>query len=334
MPTLSSTAANTVLSPPATDATRVPVRAPGLKERMLVRASLMNHDAQLRNFTPMRDRLVASGEDPNAKYREIQSARDRLAAEWKNLGPTASPLLSPALPGTSATSLPIAVPRVLGGPGLAPWLGYSGTVRMPPAQELENQWPDPYGVSGVIGTLTDGLLPNAGVLFTADLRTRAKAELWLHTWQYLILFPRPVVQSVLTYSFGMGVQVDLMGGFGSATFLSFLSLGETPNLTLEGITVHHDGFPLITNFDHAPPEAGGLNVTRSFHVGAGELPAVGVVVGVAAGLSEYSEIYLSPGADNFICLAEAIDPATGIGPVNTRGLVNFHYQPLPIATQA
>jgi hypothetical protein len=61
------------------------VNATGLEERMFVCAALMDHDAQLQNFTPLRDRLVASGQDANAKYCEIQSERDRLRAEWKKL---------------------------------------------------------------------------------------------------------------------------------------------------------------------------------------------------------------------------------------------------------
>ena len=69
----------------ASGSPRLPVNTTGLKERMLVRAALMDHDAQLRNFAPLRDRLVASGRDAHAKYREIESEREQLWAEWKKL---------------------------------------------------------------------------------------------------------------------------------------------------------------------------------------------------------------------------------------------------------
>jgi hypothetical protein len=315
---------------PATGPARLPVNATGLTERMLVRASLMDHDAQLQNFTPLRDRLLASGQDANAKYREIQSQRDRLSAEWKKLSPAPSPVHSPASPGSSASSLPIAALKLLG-PGPGPWFGYSGSVQMAPAQEGVNQIPS--GASGSIETVPSGLLSNAGILYTGDLVTSKSASLWLHNWHYLIVFPPPAVLSVFTYSFGVGVQVSVYGGAGAATFLSFVSLGETANLTAQefsgqGITVTNDGFPLVTNIS-SPVAVGGLNVSRSFQVGANDMPAVALVVGVTTALSPDSEIMFSPNSgDNFICLAASIDPATAVGA--ERGIVNFHYQPQPI----
>jgi hypothetical protein len=309
----------------ATRSARLPVKPTGLKERMLVRAALMDHDEQLRNFTPLRDRLVASGQDANAKYREIQSQRDSLLAKWKKLTPTASPVLFPTLPGSSASLLPIAALKLIG-PGLGPWFGYSGSVQMGPAQEGENSIPP--GVSGSIDTLPNGLLANGGVLFTGDLVTSGNAAVWLHNWHYLIGFPAPVVRSVLTYSFGMGVRVSVLGGRGASTFLSFIALGETANYSGPEITVNNDGFPLVTHFNSSITN-GGLNVARSFLVEAGDVPAIALVVGVATALSPESEIMFSNDSNCFICLAASIDPATAVGPYAERGIVNFHYQPLP-----
>jgi hypothetical protein len=305
---------------------RLHVITAGLKERMLVRAALMDHDAQLKNFTPLRDRIVASGQDANAKYRELESERDRLLAEWKKLTPTDSPTRFPALPGSSALSLPIAALKLVGVGGLGPWFGYSGSVHMGPAQEGENQIPA--GVSGLLDTLQNGRLPNGSVLFTGDLVTSDRAAIWLHNWTYLIVFPAPVVKSVLSYSFGVGVQESVIGGLGSATFLSFVSLGEVASVSNQGITVNNDGFPLVTNIA-SPIERGVLNVHRSFLVGAEDVPAVALVMGVATALSPGSEIMFSNGRDCFICPAATIDPTTAVGPDPERGIVNFHYQPLP-----
>jgi len=296
---------------------------------MLVRAALVDHDAQLQNFTPLRDRLVASGQDANAKYLEIQSERDQLLAKWEKLAPTPSPVPFPALPGGAVSSLPIAPLRFIGPGGLGPWFGYSGSVQMGPAQVGEIQIPP--GASGSISTDPNGLLPNGSILFTGDLVTSSKAAIWLHSWKYLIAFPAPVVTSVFTYSFGVGVYVTL-GSKGSGTFLSFVSLGETTSYTGPddiNMTVNNDGYPLVASLG-ARSIQGVLNVQRSFLVGAGEVPAIAVVMGVATALSASSAVAFSPnGNDCFICPAATIDPATAVGPLAERGVVNFNYQPLP-----
>ena len=319
----------------ATGPARLPVNATGLNERMLVRAALMHHDAQLQNFTPLRDHLVASGQDANAKYREIQSERDQLWAKWQKLAPARSSV-SPDLPGDPVLSLPIS-PFRLTGPagGLGPSFGYSGSVRMPTAQEGENEGPGTGKGEFAIVTSQHGLLPNGSILFTGDISTSAygvisgNAALWLHNWTYLIGFPPPVVTSVLTYSFGVGVQVSVLGGQGTATFLSFVALGETANFTSPEITVNNDGYPLVTSLNVPPPVRGVLNVRRSFVVRAGEVPAIALVMGVATALSPDSEVMFSDSRDCFICPAATIDPTTAVGSLAERGMVNFHYQPPP-----
>jgi hypothetical protein len=309
----------------ASRSAQLPVNATGLKERMLVRAALLDHDAQLQNFTPLRDRLVATGQDANAKYLEIQAERDHLWAKWKKLAPTASPVAFPALPGGTVLSLPIAPLRLIGPDGLGPWFGYSGSVQMGPAQEAENQVPQ--GVSGSISTLPNGLLPNGSILFTGDVVTSAKAAIWLHNWKYLIAFPAPAVTSVITYSFGVGVQINVWSGRGSATFLSFVALGETAIFTGPDIGENNDGYPLATNLA-ALSSRGVLNVQRSFLVGAGDVPVIALMVGVATALSPDSEISFSSDRETFICPAATIDPVTALGPLAQRGVVNFHYEPL------
>jgi hypothetical protein len=308
----------------ATGSARFPVNAKGLKERMRVRTGWMHEDAQLRNFTPLKDRLLATGQDANARYLQIEAERDRLWTEWKQLAPTASSVPFPSLPAGAASSLPIA-PLQLIGPGLDPWFGFSGSVQMGPAQEGENSIPP--GVSGSIDTLPNGLLSNGSILFGGDLVTGGKAAIWLHNWSYLIVFPAPVMASVLTYSFGVGVQVTVLGGKGNATCLSFVALGESANFTGQEIGVSNDGYPLAENLG-LPVTVGTLNVRRSFLVKGGEVPAVALMVGVAVALSADSEVALSTSTDCFICPAATIDPVTAVGPPAERGLVNFHYQPI------
>jgi len=308
---------------------RIPVNATGLKERMLVRTALADHDAQLRNFTPLRDRFMASGQDANAKYREIQAERDQLWAKWKTLAPTASPEPFPVRPGGAVSSLPIAGLKLIGPGGQGSWFGYSGSVMMGPAQEGENQIPQ--GAEGSISTIPNGLLSNGSILFTDYLTTSGEAAIWLHNWKNLIVFPDPVVPSSFTYSFGVGVQVSLLIYYGSATFLSFIALGETANFKGQEITVNNDGYPLVTNLVSpcAPTTIRGvLNVQRSFPVGAGEVPAIALTAGVATALSTYSQFIFDDNGGCFICPAASIDPATAEGP--ERGVVNFHYQPLPL----
>lgn len=302
---------------------RFPVNAKGLKERMRVRAGWMHEDAQLRNFTPLKDRLLATGQDANARYLQIEAERDRLWTEWKQLAPTASSVSFPSLPADSASSLPIA-PLQLIEPGLGPWFGFSGSVQMGAAHEGENSIPP--GVSGSIDTVLNGLFPNGSILFEGDLLARGKAAIWLHNWSYLIVFPSPMIASVLTYSFGVGVQLSVLSAKGNATFLSFVALGESANFTGQEIGVNNDGYPLAENIG-MPVTRGVLNVRRSFLVQRGEVPAVALMVGVAVALSADSEVALCPGVECCICPGATIDPVT-LGPPAERGLVNFHYQPI------
>jgi hypothetical protein len=69
------------MSESAKQSCRPPVNLKGLQERVLVSASLMRLNAQLRNFTPLRDRLVAHGQDANAAY--VRSSRG-VTASWPN----------------------------------------------------------------------------------------------------------------------------------------------------------------------------------------------------------------------------------------------------------
>src|SRR5215831_14134508 len=114
------------------DSAPFPINVNGLKELKLLEAELLARDAQLRNFTPLHDRLVASGQDANAAYRTIQSRRNDLAAQVAKLTPATVRLPAtapvPLRPGTSLLSLAIAPSRLI--TGLGPWFGSSGSVQI------------------------------------------------------------------------------------------------------------------------------------------------------------------------------------------------------------
>ena len=77
------------------DSAPFPISVKGLKELKLLEVELLARDAQLRNFTPLRDRLVASGQDANAVYRTIQSRRNDLATQVGKLTPAPVRLPTP-----------------------------------------------------------------------------------------------------------------------------------------------------------------------------------------------------------------------------------------------
>src|SRR3954453_24229028 len=120
-----------------------PISDKGLRELKVLEAELFARDAQLRTFTPLRDRLAASGHDANAAYRNMQSRRDNLAAQVAKLTPAPACLPAtapgPVRPGTLLLSLAIAPARLI--TGFGPWFGTSGSVQIGRAQEGINVTP-------------------------------------------------------------------------------------------------------------------------------------------------------------------------------------------------
>src|SRR5258705_459888 len=101
-----------------------------LQDRVFVQIAVMAHEARLRNFTPIRDRLLAHGQDANANYREIEARRDRLLVEWRKLTPampeaTRPPSRGGSGPGLPAFTLPKSLPW-----GVWPSPGQSGTLQI------------------------------------------------------------------------------------------------------------------------------------------------------------------------------------------------------------
>jgi hypothetical protein len=326
------------MSDDAMGSARPRVNQDRFQEWLLLQMELMRHDAQLRNFTPLRDRLEASGQDADAMYRQIQSRRDHVTVELKRLTPPVRPKTArpPAIPwhqGLPLASL-VAPARFLPG-SRGPWFGFSGTVQLESAQEGVRVFPP--GTTGTIETLAlDG---KGGVFFAGDIAampiegrphnpgTFVKTDqyFWLQNWSYVIPFPAPVVESVFTYSFKVLVQVATVIVDGSALGWSYVSVGETANFTGQELAIDTGGgFPLV-EVDLNPPNGlvqGQSAVQRSFVVGAGHVPAVAVVVGFAAGLSRSGEIVFDDQQDCFIL------PGSDAG---GEGVVGFRYDPLPVA---
>ena len=303
-------------------------------KKLLLQMEVMRHDAQLRNLSP-------ASHDAAARHREIQARRDHVAAELKKIEPrtrtrTTRPPTLPWHRGLPIHSL-IAAPRFdLGTEG--PWFGFSGTVRTGAPLEGINIFPP--GSTGTIKTLS---VSDSSIFFGGDIAAlpveggpinpgtfndHLSIYFWLHNWTYLIPFPAPVVDSTLTYSFPVLVQVATELVDKTALGWSFVSVGETAHFT--GQPIHVDtpaAFPLA-EADLNPPTgliAGQATVQRSFVVPAGSIPAVAVLVGFAAGLERHGEVVFDDALDCFILLGTDSE---------CERVVDFRYDPLPpVATQ-
>ena len=319
------------MSENARQSSRPPVNLKGLQERVLLSASLMRLNAQLRNFTPLRERLVAHGQDANAAYRQIESRRDQVMAELKKLTP--APVLSVPPPTSfrpprpvATLSPPIAPARFLP-PRNSPWFGYSGTVYAGPLHEGDDIIPP--GTTGSIGT---GLIDDLGGVFNcygglspAPPDGHPKEYFWLHSWIELIPFPAPVVHSTFTYSFPVYVGIEVYDASGAVTLWCFVSVGETADFVGQKVVVNTvDSWPLVIDVNESSffPQSyqGQSNVQRSFVVEAGHVPAVAVALGIAAALESGAGVSFY---DAFMYMGERTN-VFGQGDI-----VNFRYDPTP-----
>lgn len=317
--------------PPSIDST-------DMVNRKRLEAELFSIDGQLRSFGQLRERLSAAGKDPTAHYSFLQARRAELAASLKSSAPKR---IDPKRPGLrldeSLLTQPIAA--AVFNPNLGIFgFGSSGMVQMAPAaDDLNILATGHYPHAGDITTIPGS--PPGAVAFDGDLTVGPDeippsqydptiSYFWLRTWQYLVPFPAPSMQSRLTYRFNASAFVGLnRGGYG--TLMCFVSLGETPNLTTgTNVTVNVDGgWPL--NFDLSTPgdtyngsygyAEGSVTVQRSFEVGGGHVPGVAIVVGVAVGLPMMSEAVLSfPGLG---------DSAIALGSQGGLGRIAYSYEP-------
>jgi hypothetical protein len=151
---------------------------------------------------------------------------------------------------------------------------------------------------------------------------------WLQAWQVLVPFPPPPVQSLFTYSFGVQA-VDNLFTNGGGELMSFVSLGETPDLlTGEEVPISIDaGFPIAA--DLAQPTGlyngsygtlhGQITVERSFLVQPGQVPGVAIVIGAAAALDAGTQLDLTfPGLG---------DCGIAITSDSSASLIAYAYEP-------
>jgi hypothetical protein len=315
----------------------------GLRERKLLEAEMYCHDGQLREFAPIRDRLVAGGQDATAAYRRLLLRRDAVAAKLRR-PPTPVPGgLRPPPPRLDLplSALPIAPAHYFPGAGVF-GLGFSGAVQMGPLAEGVSVVPGVKDTSGQIVTTSLGAgsvdfdgWPTAGPdEIPADQFDPAIRYFWLHNWHVLVPFPAPTAASDFTYRFEVDVLVSLFFRAGFGMFLSFVSVGETANL-VPGQDVQPNidaGWPLIADLNQPTPTYNGsygslqgqTTVQRSFVVGAGHVPAAAVVVGAVVGLSMQADVRLF-----FPDL-----PASGIAVRDPQsfelGRVTFFVKPQPV----
>lgn len=312
----------------AAQSSRPPVNLKGLQEQVLLSTALMRLDSQLRNFTPLRDRLVSAGRDANAAYRQIESRRDEIMGELKKLTParvTAQPPIHPVGPGP-VLSLPIAPARFLP-PGNTPWFGFAGSVQMGRAHEGNEIIPP--GTTDSVNTRSlddNGIIYFGGTLAGGPAQGPPTEFFWLRSWVYLIPFPAPVVGSIFTYNFWASTQVWTEIASGDVNFWSFVSVGETPDFVGQDVVVNKvDSFPLVHDL-YGPnyQYLGQSNVKRSFVVEGGHIPAVAVALGVVFALESGAEVSFGLN-DNSTSALLPVDQSH-----SSVGVVNFHYNPIVV----
>jgi hypothetical protein len=320
-------------------------------ERKRLQVELFGVDGQLRTFAHIRERHVADGKDPSAFYRQLQARREKLLAALgqprSEPGPTqaAGPRVQAVRPDQPLRIRPVSPPRFepkLGGFHF----GSSGTVQLAPASEGTNVVPKgPFPHTGEIVTIP-GSDPGA-VVFGGEI-TVGPAEVppdgynpslgyvWLQHWNYLIPFPPPPGLSRLTYRFEVFAFINLTFGGGAGEVLSFVELGETPQLmTGTNVTVDIDGAsPLVADLAQPAPYynchygslTGQAVVERSFMVGAGHVPGVAVAVGAAVALPMMSKVALFFAGTGY--------SGINIFSQNLLGRVEYSYEPQLVAEQA
>jgi hypothetical protein len=306
----------------------------GLLQRKRAETELFRVEARLRAFGPAGAWQPDAGGDASGLYRQLYDRREELATALASARPArpgradqADPRPPVALLGRPLLARPIA-PAVFD-PGRGVYgFGSWGVVQPAPFSPGASAVPKPPS-TGEIATIS-GYEPG-GVAFTGVLTAVAEDGFWLQSWEVLVPFPPPPVRSLLTYSFGVQA-VDNLFNTGGGDLISFVSLGETPDLlTGEAVPVDIDaGWPIAAQLGQPASLYNGaygtldgqVTVQRSFLVSAGQVPGVAVVVGAAAALDVGTQLDLTF-ADLGDCgIAIMSDPPTG--------LISYSYQPQPM----
>jgi hypothetical protein len=308
----------------------------GLVQRKRAEIELLRVEARLRAFGPAGAWQPGAGDDASRRYRQLDDRRAELAAALASArpprpGPAASPrppaaLLGRPLLGRPLLDRPIA-PAVFDPVSGVYGFGSSGVVQPAPFSPGTSVIPGPPSTGEILTVSSDTEL--GGVMFTGDLHpARTPDTIWLQNWQVLVPFPAPPVRSLFTYSFGV-YAVDNLATFAAGQIMSFVSLGETADLTTgEAVPVDIDaGWPIAADLGQPAPGYNGtygtldgqVTVQRSFLVSAGQVPGVAVVLGAAAVLDVGAGFGL-PFVELGVCgITITSDPPTG--------LISYSYQP-------
>ena len=241
-----------------TPSARPHVNPKGLYEEGMLEAELRRGRAWLRNFGALRDSVRLSGQDADARYRQIASRCQQLTEELAARTPASAVPAVVRARATDLLSLPVA-PATFDPLTGAVSFGFSGQVQLGRPQEGTVIIPE--GTTGSISSLfleDDSTVVFGGDIVSAPAVGQPKEYFSLHSWTYLIPFPAPRLDSTFTYSLKIGVEVAGITMFTSAsmlptTFWSFISVGETSNFTGQDIAVNTPaGWPVIVDWPDAP----------------------------------------------------------------------------------
>jgi hypothetical protein len=321
-----------------------PVDARALNKLVLLEAELMQLDASLRNFDRLRDSMTAAGDDPNLAYNQIVSRRSKVLAERKRQSPGSpnrhAPMIRPRA-NMGETLLDTAVaPATYEPTGRRGVFGFAGLVQMGPPYELEDVVPQE-----LLGGINTNWTAGGFVAFNGEIMTTEPTledylveHFALHSWCYVVPFPAPVIDSVLTYEVHVNAsanlqfdEIPIQEGIPNLPigFWIFAAVGQAEQWAGPSQTIAVDsiaGWPLIADLQHNGSVqsfvGNELIVKRSFDVGPGQTPAIALAVGAAValppvdGLGLYIDDYSGIGAGRSV-------PSAGTG----DGVVTFRYDP-------
>jgi hypothetical protein len=316
-----------------------PVRMAEEQEHLIVDLDYFSLDAQLRNFQASRE-ATRGRADAGASYRALRLKRDKALKQLENLGPVVHGIEQPAL----ARSIAAARLR----DGLTPWFGFSGNVQCGKALE-SRQWDSP----GCKGKLSTHHLGDSGeIYFGANLaggpiegyesnegnHDPDSPQLWIHVWKYLVPFPAPMVDSILTYEFDIHAQFAVVLTIGPGQLYSRLWTGLMPDMTTPNVLADaRTTFPI--NGVSLTPTTGYVRGTRRIRqtcrVRAGKIPAVHMLATAAVALLEpHADLVLGEHESFMIPRASApiLDGPASFLP-GGNGLISFHYEPDPVLHQ-
>jgi hypothetical protein len=324
----------------------------GFRALKLLEVKRFRCDAQLRDFGPIRDRLVAAGQDGTTTYRQILARRDELTAELQRLRPrrpSATIVRPPRLqPGDALVNWPLTPAQPTGIHDIYGF-GFAGYVQMGSATERLHVVPDTQSdTSGDIvtnwisgdGSVTFGGTVTENTLIQPQAYDDTLHYFWLRDWNNVVHFPAPPITSEFTCQFDVIVRakVDRGASNDGAGLWSYVNVGQTADY-VAGQTIEPElgsEWPIIADLTHLVTTDGGLDggyngtygyiqarmtFQRSFTVAGGQVPALAVLVGVVCGLSNSVDY---PG---YVDLdgSEIVPVSTG---GRTAGRVAFHYEPL------